>query len=621
MYKKLSKVFVATISIFSITMGGNKVFAQENLIDEFSDNGIKSKNLKLFGNKVVVNNESGLLKALDNENVTEIILEGNVKISNEINIKNQGKEKTLVIGTNEVKDSSLVLNKGVKVNGNGKLTIVKNNDKTKEVISFDGGENTLMNLNIIGNENEILLNNESFKLVLDNLNVKDGILFKNSKDKLQELRKVNFINSVISRGEQGSLRINKGSLISDNTSIYLSGNVATFNSSNTSNSFSVIAIDECGKVIESEKVTVDRNGRLKALIKGLCPGSNYKIHIVSFNKNNENSNYFLSSPCNFQTLDFQTEVEVKGANSAVIKIKKHNISEKYYPLYLILKENGEQFKEVELKKYNTKGSIIFNVTGLTENSKYSYEFVSYVKENEPLLIEKGEFTTLSSESNNSNVENLNFLISGEDINLNGYIEDTFIKINLNENIKNNIKNIEGVKTTIKGVTAKIEKNKLVIQNLIPGKDYHGFKVVLNRKDGKEVVINIGNFKTLEETTNINEFVKNVYYNAFNRNPDEYGFKYWTLMLQEGKIEPEIFIKNLLNEWEFMKIRPTTESKIEGLYKVIVNRESDKEGLKYWTNYYDLCISKGYSDKFSLSCVVNKMIEGEEFQNFIRNLRK
>ena len=155
---------------------------------------------------------------------------------------------------------------------------------------------------------------------------------------------------------------------------------------------------------------------------------------------------------------------------------------------------------------------------------------------------------------------------------------------------------------------------------MPGKDYSGLKVYFEIQNGRKVVVSIPKFTTLEETTDLNEFIKDVYFNALNRNPDEVGFWYWVDKLSSKEISVDKFMKNLLNEDEFIKMRPTTKSKIEGLYKVIVNRTSDKEGLEFWINMYETLLRNGYSEELAVKVVADRMINEDEFQNLVKSLK-
>ncbi len=51
------------------------------------------------------------------------------------------------------------------------------------------------------------------------------------------------------------------------------------------------------------------------------------------------------------------------------------------------------------------------------------------------------------------------------------------------------------------------------------------------------------------------FVKSVYFNAFNRNPDEKkGFRFWVDSLSNEQVSFENFVRNLLSEEEFFNIK-------------------------------------------------------------------
>ena len=60
-------------------------------------------------------------------------------------------------------------------------------------------------------------------------------------------------------------------------------------------------------------------------------------------------------------------------------------------------------------------------------------------------------------------------------------------------------------------------------------------------------------------------------------------------------------------------------KLKLLYKVIVNRNSDAVGLKYWTDKLDTLQKNGYSDSSALGSIVTEMVNESEFQRRIREL--
>lgn len=624
MYKKLSKVFVSTISVFSLGLMTISVCAVENVVDKVSS----TENFKNLIDKVIVTNEQELIDALKNETVKEIVVEGNITIVKNIDLTNLSRDVKIIVGSPEVLDSSLVVIQGTKINGAGKLTIIKNNDKNKTMIDFrkvissgEPSQTIFQGMTISGNSSEIIMNNTIDNLLLKNVTIQNLTLFANEKTDKQVLQKVNFINSSINSNQNKSPQIIKESVKTSSTSIFFDGIV----DSNTSKeNLSVVAVDKSGKIIESKNVNIDHAGNVQSVIENLKEGTNYDLYLVKFEGEGENKNAFLSLPLNVSTLNFKSSVESEKATSVQIRISENKLEDKYYPLYLILKLEGVEFKKVQIPRQTTSGDLILNITGLKEDLDYTYEIVSYLDGTNPSIIDKGKFKTLKNsliigENNNSSSSVLNFTISQDGMQKSN-IEDTSVKVYLNENIQNYAKNGKNFKTNLEGVSVKFFDGKFLVEGLVPGKDYSGLKVYFEIQNGRKVVVSIPKFTTLEETTDLNEFIKDVYFNALNRNPDEVGFWYWVDKLSSKEISVDKFIKNLLNEDEFIKMRPTTKSKIEGLYKVIVNRTSDKEGLEFWINMYETLLRNGYSEELAVKVVADRMINEDEFQDLVKSLK-
>ena len=624
MYKKLSKVFVSTISVFSLGLMTIPVCAVENVVDEVSS----TENFKNLTDKVIVTNEQELIDALKNETVKEIVVEGNITIVKNIDLTNLSRDVKIIVGSPDVLDSSLVVIQGTKINGAGKLTIIKNNDKNKTMIDFrkvmsagEPSQTIFQGMTISGNSSEIIMNNTIDNLLLKNITIQNLTLFANEKTDKQVLQKVNFINSSINSNQNKSPQIIKESVKTSSISIFFDGIV----DSNTSKeNLSVVAVDKSGKIIESKNVNIDHAGNVQSVIENLKEGTNYDLYLVKFEGEGENKNAFLSLPFNVSTLNFKSSVESEKATSVQIRISENKLEDKYYPLYLILRLGGVEFKKVQIPRQTTSGDLILNITGLKEDLDYTYEIVSYLDGTNPSIIDKGKFKTLKNsliigENNNSSSSVLNFTISQDGMQKSN-IEDTSVKVYLTENIQNYAKNGKNFKTNLEGVSVKFVDGKFLVEGLIPGKDYSGLKVYFEIQNGRKVVVSIPKFTTLEETTDLNEFIKDVYFNALNRNPDEVGFWYWVDKLSSKEISVDKFVKNLLNENEFIRIRPTTKSKIEGLYKVIVNRTSDKEGLEFWVSMYESLLKNGYSEEFAVKIVADRMINEDEFKNLVKNLK-
>lgn len=615
MYKKLSNLFLSSISISLLGLMTVPTFAIDNISGESSNSKVKYP--KNFKTSNVVRDEQELINALKNESVNEIIIEGNVLITKNIDLTNLKNSVRIVVGSDNVKNSCLNILEGVEINGDGKLTIVKNNSEgigiisLKKVVNNGKISQTLFkNLNILGKNGELIFNTTTENLILSDIKVFDSTLFLNEKTDSQVFERVNFINSLVNLNGIKPSKIFGDSIIKTSNSIYFDGYI---DSEISRENLLIIAIDNLGEVITSKNIQIDELGDVQASIENLKRSTNYDLYILSFD---ENQNLFLSSPINVSTTDFKSSVESINHDSAKIKIFKNSLEEKYYPLYVILKYGDYDLRKVEISNKATTANIILNFTGLRENSKYSYEVVSYLDDSKKLIIDKGEFKTLISPSNVGSSNFLNFSIHRDEVK-NFNIYDTGVRIPLNETIAKYVRNGKNFETNIKGVNVELIDGKFLITNLIPSTDYSNLKIYFETNDNKNVEVSIPRIVTIQETTNVNKFIKNVYFNAFNRNPDEIGFSYWVEKLSSKEISADKFVKNLLSEDEFGKTRPTIREKIEGLYSVIVNRKSDEEGLKFWVNIYESFISRGYSDEFALKIVVDKMVDADEFKNVVQ----
>lgn len=623
MYRKLSRVFVPAISIFSLGAISISVSASEN------NSGLQK--FKASVNKVTITNEQELIEALNNENVNEILVEGDVIIAKKIDLTKSSRNVKLIIGS----DSSLIVVQGTKINGNGKLTIVKSNNSDRQAITFKkvmstGGvsETVFQNLTFSGVNGEILMDNTIDNLSIKNVNLENLTLFRNEKNNTQVLSQVNFLNSSVNLNQNNSINISQENLNLNTNSVDLNLQIS---STISTDNLIFVAVDNQGNVFKSKNISTDRLGNVQASIENLNHGSEYKVYFGI--SHDENKNFFFGSPVKISTLNFKSSIESQTHDGVKIRISENNLDSKYYPLYLVLKYEGVEFKKVQIPAQTTSGDIVLNITGLIDDKNYEYEILSYVNENSPKIISKGNFKTpknyfvsggglvsgvVVNNSSNSDSKILSFNISDEDIKKSN-IEDTHAEIYLNENVKSYVSSGKNLKTNFEGVNVEFVNGKLLITKLIPGKNYSGLKIYFETGDGKSFVLSLSKFTTHDETQSLNKFVKDVYLNAFDRTPDENGFWYWVDKLSVREVGAEEFIKNLLNESEFISKRPTTESKIEGLYKVIVNRNSDAEGLKFWVSSYDSLVSKGYSENFALKMTVNNMVSQGEFQNIVSGL--
>lgn len=155
---------------------------------------------------------------------------------------------------------------------------------------------------------------------------------------------------------------------------------------------------------------------------------------------------------------------------------------------------------------------------------------------------------------------------------------------------------------------------IVIDKIVPGKHYENVLLVTQDVDGNEVRLSIGEF-TLEPSTLLEEFLRNSYFFAFDREPDEGGYNYWKQELEENEnMSGKYFLINLMfAEKEFANRNLSDEDLIKVLYQIVVNREYDAQGLSYWIAIYNQYLQKFNGDKYEAKkTVVLRMVYEPEF---------
>ncbi|WP_044035568.1 DUF4214 domain-containing protein [Candidatus Arthromitus sp. SFB-rat-Yit] len=172
---------------------------------------------------------------------------------------------------------------------------------------------------------------------------------------------------------------------------------------------------------------------------------------------------------------------------------------------------------------------------------------------------------------------------------------------------------------IDGISARInEDGNIGVEGLVPGKEYPSIEVRIVVEEGKEIIFNIQNI-ILEAENPRQSFLYNVYDRAFLRAPDELGYDYWINRLNNQDIGARDFLINLLfAEKEFSELEYTTDKLIEILYSIVVDRDPDEEGLRFWIDFYNNeSLVNANGDVFNAKKhVVDRMINEEEFMKMV-----
>lgn len=206
-----------------------------------------------------------------------------------------------------------------------------------------------------------------------------------------------------------------------------------------------------------------------------------------------------------------------------------------------------------------------------------------------------------------------FLNKGVHAITNRYFEDTFeISVPGLPSKYDNIKcNLEDVRVEIKG-------DKIVILDLVPDQVYHNVKITFTDDIGRKYEFNFDNVITSLPKKANNKFVYDAYSNGLGRKPEHAGFKYWFGRLSSGTITAVDFINEMVNSEEFNSIYKTPREKIAALYKTVVGREAEKEGLDFWLDQFNLLVEE-YDMKSSEAVLdlVNRMVSENEFKNIVK----
>ena len=103
---------------------------------------------------------------------------------------------------------------------------------------------------------------------------------------------------------------------------------------------------------------------------------------------------------------------------------------------------------------------------------------------------------------------------------------------------------------------------------------------------------------------INGFVVRLYRIALTREPDEKGFDYWTKGIKNKSISGAMALRGFFLSEEMKNRKLSNEEFVKSLYRVALNREAEKGGLKYWTDRLNV--------KMTRESVIKGFVDSKEF---------
>ena len=108
-----------------------------------------------------------------------------------------------------------------------------------------------------------------------------------------------------------------------------------------------------------------------------------------------------------------------------------------------------------------------------------------------------------------------------------------------------------------------------------------------------------------------EFVGNLYWNVLGREADRSGWDEWVSALLERRMTPEQVAYNFYFSDEEMKQKDANEAFIQELYKGLIGRDADADGLAYW--------SAGSYKNLSREDLFNAFVQSSEFLKVKTNI--
>ncbi len=169
-----------------------------------------------------------------------------------------------------------------------------------------------------------------------------------------------------------------------------------------------------------------------------------------------------------------------------------------------------------------------------------------------------------------------------------------------------------------------DNQSLKIEDLQPSTNYKDVTITFTLENGKTIKHILQPFSTetivVKPTGKVAEFVERVYKIALGREPEVEGWNFWIDKLQKKEITATEFIaENLMTQKEFIERELDKAQFVTTMYSLIVNREPDSEGQKYWERKYDEYKPQTNSIAELRIKIAREMMDQPEFKELVTNL--
>ena len=188
------------------------------------------------------------------------------------------------------------------------------------------------------------------------------------------------------------------------------------------------------------------------------------------------------------------------------------------------------------------------------------------------------------------------------------------------------------KSTISGVTLSDDKIKftwnrdkltLNLEGLKPNTEYKDLEITFKLENGLITKYKIETFKTKEEvkppTGNVADFVARIYEAALGRKPEVEGWRFWVQKLESKELSVTQFVYDLMAQDEFVNRFLSKEDFIKMMYIIVVGREPEEEGQKYWERKYDEYKLQESSLAEVRRRIATEMMSEPEFKDYVTKI--
>ncbi len=203
------------------------------------------------------------------------------------------------------------------------------------------------------------------------------------------------------------------------------------------------------------------------------------------------------------------------------------------------------------------------------------------------------------------------------------------------------------KSSISGVTLSDDKIKftwnrdkltLNLEGLKPSTEYKDLEITFKLENGLISKYKIETFKTKEEvkppTGNVAEFVARIYEAALGRKPEFVariyeaalgrkpeveGWKFWVQKLESKELSVTQFVYDLIAQDEFVNRFLSKEDFIKMMYIIVVGRDPEEEGQKYWERKYDEYKLQESSLAELRRRIATEMMSEPEFKDYVTKI--